>query len=129
MELALNFAWFTLAAVMLVFWHRSAPAHNRSRGMQFVALALALVILLPAISVTDDLLAAQHPAEIDTSIRRSHDWLLAHAVSPVVLASFLSLATSFASDAPAYQIALCAEPPAQRTAVIASIDSRPPPRL
>ncbi len=48
------------------------------RRMQFIALAVVILILLPAISMTDDLLAAQNPAEIDCSARRAHD----HGSSP-----------------------------------------------
>lgn len=40
-------------------------------GIQVVALLLLIVILFPVISVTDDLMAAQNPAETDSVQRRN----------------------------------------------------------
>ena len=72
MELVLNFAWLALALTMVTFWlHHSAPA-RAGRGMQLVAIAALLLILFPVISVSDDLAAAQNPAETDATIRRIH---------------------------------------------------------
>ena len=55
--------------------HRDGASDRR---IQMVALAVVILILLPAISMTDDLVAAQNPAEIDCCAGRHHD----HAASP-----------------------------------------------
>ena len=68
----LNLAWVLLAALMFCLWLRWAPRIGASRRMQFVALAVLLLILFPVISVTDDLQAALNPAEAYTSLRRDH---------------------------------------------------------
>jgi len=68
-EFLLNFAWVGLAVAMAVVW---APMHPRTgvpKGTQVVALAVAILILLPVISISDDLMAAQFPAETDSSLR------------------------------------------------------------
>ena len=49
---------------------------------QFVAMALVILILLPAISMTDDLIAAQNPAEVDCCARRDHDFSSPHSIVP-----------------------------------------------
>ena len=58
MELALNFGWAAVAVWMLFAWARMEPLTAKSRRAQFVALAVVILILLPAISMTDDLIAA-----------------------------------------------------------------------
>jgi hypothetical protein len=65
MELTLNLSWAFVAAWMIFVWVRKAPRTAMDRGAQFVALAVVILMLLPVISVTDDLIAAQNPAEFD----------------------------------------------------------------
>src|SRR5215469_12669714 len=89
MEFVLNFAWLLLAAAMLTVWLRSAPAKGIDRRQQFLALLMVILILLPAISMTDDLLAAQNPAEVDCSLRRDHDHANPHSIIPAVAALLL----------------------------------------
>lgn len=84
MELALNLAWCLLTLAMVCAWLRQDAHPPLSRRVQLIALGLLLVILLPAISMTDDLMAAQNPAEIDCCLRRDHDYSRVHAVFPVV---------------------------------------------
>jgi hypothetical protein len=77
MELILNLAWVLLAALMFGFWLRFARKagpqwQGQNPRMQFVALAMVLLLLFPVISVTDDLQAVQNPAETDSSMRRDH---------------------------------------------------------
>jgi hypothetical protein len=72
MEFLLNSAWVILALLVVCFWlrleHRSPP----DRRLPFVALVVLIVILFPAISVSDDLWSIQNPAETDTCLRRDH---------------------------------------------------------
>lgn len=98
MELALNLAWVVLAVSMVVLWLRLAPEAGGDRRIQFVALALVVLVLLPAISMTDDLIAASNPAEIDTTtVRRDHDWDHQHfalpALAALVVAAFSGLSS------------------------------------
>jgi hypothetical protein len=86
MELALNLGWALVAAWMLYAWLRIAPRTARERGAQFVALAVVILILLPAISMTDDLMAAQNPAEVDCCIRRDHGFASPHSIVPIMAA-------------------------------------------
>jgi hypothetical protein len=127
MELLLNIAWAFLAIVMVGLWLRFSPRDTPNRGIQLVALAVLLFILLPAISMTDDLLAAQNPAEIDCCLRRDHessahpcDFLMVAAL-PLLLFSGLAAGIQY-STVPGIVAPLSSDPPA-----LASIQNRPPP--
>jgi hypothetical protein len=80
MELALNSAWFLLAAALVCLWLRTTPCCGTHRSTEIVALIALALILLPAISMTDDLMAAQNPAEADNCLRRDQSsqplWVL-----------------------------------------------------
>ncbi len=99
MELILNLGWAVLAAWMLCSWARLGPRTDSNRRAQFVALALVILILLPAISITDDLIAAQNPAEVDTCVRRDHDFSSPHSILPAAaglpLPAFAGLSFAF----------------------------------
>jgi len=72
MEFLLNLVWTVLAVLMVCAWLRLGSRTDADRRMQFVALAVLLLILFPVVSVTDDLQAVQNPAETDRCERRSH---------------------------------------------------------
>ncbi len=72
MELALNLAWTVLTMAMLWLWLRGGARKGISRWMQLAALVTVILILLPAISVTDDLMMAQSPAEAERCQRKDH---------------------------------------------------------
>jgi hypothetical protein len=96
MELVLNLVWIVLAGLMLCLWLRFGPqsgpdGRNHGRKMQFVALALLVLILFPVISVTDDLQAAQNPAETESSVRRNQAVASPHSTFPSVAALPLPL--------------------------------------
>jgi hypothetical protein len=127
MELTLNLGWGLLALWMFGAWLRTAPKSGRGRTAQLVALSVVILILLPAISMTDDLIAAQNPAEVDCCVRRDYDCFRAH----------VSVLTASAAPVPAYsgltvgfvQLLtpnLLAAPLVQ-TPALASIQNRPPP--
>lgn len=86
MELVLNLAWALLAAMMVCLWTRLSPRTRVNKPMQFVALAVLLLILFPVVSVTDDLQAAQNPAEADCLVRRDHACSTPHSILPHVAA-------------------------------------------
>jgi hypothetical protein len=84
MELLLNLAWVLVAAIMFCAWLCFAPRTGVSSRLQFVALAVLLLILFPVISVTDDLQAVQNPAETDCLVRRDHGSAQHSILTPAV---------------------------------------------
>ena len=59
------------------------------RGAQCVALIVLLLIMFPVVSVSDDLLSLQNPAEVDCCARRDHAVAGATTVMPAIVASVL----------------------------------------
>lgn len=127
MELILNFAWVALAICMVWLWLRIAPPTGSDRRVQLIALGLALVILLPVISMTDDLIAAKNPAEVDVCLRRDHDWLTPHAVIPPTVALTVATFTGLLFHSTPVLAAFVATAPALRAPALHSVDNRPPP--
>lgn len=127
MELALNLAWLLLAIGMVCLWLRLAPRDAANQRTQFSALVVLIFVLLPAISMTDDLMAAQNPAEADCCLRRDHEDLPLYTVVPAVAALPLPTFTGLScaveqriAAAPLHQSV--ADPPA-----LQSVQNRPPP--
>lgn len=71
MEITLNLAWAACSLVLIWFWIRSTASNPAPRKMQILALAMIVLLLLPVISLSDDLMAMQGPAEMDSSMRRA----------------------------------------------------------
>lgn len=82
MELALNLAWALLAVLLVRLWLRPALPSSVSTRSQAVALLMLIVILFPVISVTDDLVAAHNPAELNCCARRHHAVSCTHSIFP-----------------------------------------------
>lgn len=127
MELTLNLGWVVLAALMLWVWLRMTPGTAKDRRLQFVALAVVILILLPAISMTDDLVAAQNPAEIDCCARRDHGCNHFHPIIPLAavmpVPGFQGLAIRFSRvGAPRQLTSPLVENPS-----LSAIENRPPP--
>ncbi|HEV2462304.1 MAG TPA: hypothetical protein VGT04_00735 [Acidobacteriaceae bacterium] len=74
MELFFNLLWLAISALVVGIWllrtARGVDPVRHSIGVQLVALALLIVILLPVVSLTDDLHASQLLAETDHVWRR-----------------------------------------------------------
>jgi hypothetical protein len=95
MELFLNLAWLGLSVALV--WGYFAFAHsapNKRKWLAVVALALLIFVLLPAISMTDDLSAINNPGETDHIFRRDGTPLPLHtdiavvAIVPLLLGIF-----------------------------------------
>lgn len=71
MELTLNIAWASCSLLLIWFWTRSTASNPVPRRTQILALAMVVLLLLPVISLSDDLMAMQGPAETDSSMRRA----------------------------------------------------------
>jgi hypothetical protein len=116
-----------LAAAMVCLWVRFAPRTGMNRRMQFVALAVLVLILFPVVSVTDDLQAAQNPAEADCLVRRDHKCSTPHSILPHVAALPLPI-----FDGLSFGVQRMATPgtPLVRVSghpALAPIQNRPPP--
>jgi hypothetical protein len=128
MELTLNFGWALLALWMLWAWVRMAPQRTSDRRIQAAALAVVILILLPAISMTDDLVAAQNPAEIDCCAGRHQDHAACpHSIIPAVAAlplpCFTGISLAFVGMAGPSNL----PSPFVENPSLASIQNRPPP--
>jgi hypothetical protein len=86
MEIVLNLIWVLLAVAIVRLWTRHARQEGASRRTQLAALAMLIAILFPVISVTDDLLTIQNPAEVDCCARRNHAAQCPHSIFPAVAA-------------------------------------------
>lgn len=127
MELVLNLVWMMLTALMLWLWLGHAARDGASRGTQFVALAITILILLPTISLTDDLMWAQNPAETDCFQRKSQ--LCATAHSTQSLAADLPPLFSAEPYPDSFHSAVLGNvrTPSLRVPATDSIQNRPPP--
>ena len=127
MELTLNLVWALLAALMAALWLRHGPREGVSRPMQLVALAVLLAILFPAISVSDDLQALNNPAEIDTSVRRTHVAANPHSILPAVVALIRPALAAWSCGAPQFAGSREAPRTSENRPVLPEVCNRPPP--
>lgn len=134
MEVFLNLVWVCVAALMFSLWLRfaSRSGSNRrvdSRRIQFVALAVLVLLLFPVISVTDDLQAAQNPAEAASCHRRDHVYSTTHGIFPAVgalpLPAFAGLTLGIPHPTKQYGL----RTPVVANRALAPIQSRPPPTV
>lgn len=134
MELLSNLIWAAVALVLWTLWMMRRRG-TRDAGLcpgiqaQLIALAVLTLILLPVISVSDDLQASQNPAEIDrTSVRNDQ-----HVLQPDTVRPFSGALAAVISCFPlSYPrtIAFLRSPALRRGEQIADVrvlDSRPPP--
>jgi hypothetical protein len=84
MEFILNLVWVLLAVAIVRLWTSYARQEGVSRRAQVIALATLIVILLPVISITDDLQTIQNPAELECCARRNHVVSCPHSIFPAV---------------------------------------------
>lgn len=127
MELALNLSWFLLAVAMVWLWLRQAPRNASQRRAQMIALGVLLIILLPAISMTDDLMAAQNPAEVDCTVRRHHELHRAHAIFPAAATPPQPVFAGVAFSHQYQPVVSLAPAPVFDSPALAPLQSRPPP--
>lgn len=98
---------------------------RRSRRTQLIALALLILILFPLISVTDDLLAAQNPAESDSFQRR--DAAISGLNAALASSTMLVEVAHTAIPAVIRVAALSLKVAAPAAPALAPIENRPPP--
>lgn len=136
MELLSNLVWLAVSISLwgLWLWRRRGGRKGSlvpGVGLQIVALAMLTAVLLPPISLTDDLHSCQLPAEIKRTVVRS-DRPLAPVAPPGVL-PFLFALGAFCLSLPGLRTVsfLTREelPPRQSRGHHLSLWSRPPPAL
>jgi hypothetical protein len=134
-EILLNLVWVALSVTLSVFWllrrvSSNPKEHSISVKTQLVSLAVVLLILLPVVSLTDDLQASIAPAEVEHACRRG-DALPGHdAPLPsqfAIVATWLIILHSPNSIAvgPASQSVEVHHP---QSGFVHPFQSRPPPR-
>ncbi len=134
MELLCNLAWVAVSTVLWSSWlvrrrHARTASILPAIAVQLISLAALTAILLPVISITDDLQASNNPAEVERSAgKRDHLFsfqqdrhgapgivaLVVPILRPSLLIRFSLLPTDFAV-------------PTQGTAHAFTLWSRPPP--
>jgi hypothetical protein len=127
MELALNLGWLVLAVLLCGIWMRQAPQDGPDRRMQLVALALVILILFPVISVTDDILTVQNPAETDCCQRRDHACASEHSALQAAAVTIVPFFAGLPSDSIHYSVLGTPLVSTMEVAVMDSIQNRPPP--
>jgi hypothetical protein len=135
-EAFFNLAWVAITVALFSAWITSGRLRNkRSRlpsvGVQLVAVALLAAILLPVISLTDDLQATPTLADSEHLSRRAdiqptHDHLL-HAL-PVALAQWVSAIPTIYAQ-PRAILALDQPPSSVLQGYLRVVGSRPPPSV
>lgn len=133
MEAFFNLLWVAISLLMVGFWlARTARGDDdpvrHSIGVQLIALALLIVILLPVVSLTDDLHASAMLAEADHMWRRCDFQaigdLALHAVAVAITGlallqiasqsrtvAWLSMPPRKANPCSGYQCVLATRPP------------------
>ena len=133
-ELLSNLGWAIVALALWGAWlarQGSAPHARLSFGIkgQLVALAVLTVILLPVISVSDDLQASHNPAEVERTCIRSDQHLLLPDAPPPAPAALAVIITYLLLQTPraiAY-LRPTVPPSIEQAGCIRDFASRPPP--
>ena len=128
-EIILNLAWALCSLGLIWFWRRAGVSDSDSPKTQVLALAMVVLLLLPVISVSDDLMAMQGPAETDTCLRRAlhagegHPSVIPRSMAmPEPLFTALSIHRLSQNVVQTYRVA------PSPTLLVQSLDSRPPPQ-
>jgi hypothetical protein len=129
MELTLNLAWALLAVILVRLWRWLAPPSAASSRTQVVALLMLIVILFPVISVTDDIGAAQNPAELDCCARRHHAVSSSHSNFPAAATLPPSVFTELSFGFLRFAAPGNRPAPLVKIPALASIQNRPPPAV
>lgn len=128
MELALNLVWMFTAVVLLGLWHRYAPRRGAGRLLQAAALIALILLLLPVVSVTDDLHFSAVASETELGQRREHHLAPLPPIHPAALPALLPASVNFVFFEEFVQRVLPApRPSSTRSPLPLSLGKRPPP--
>ncbi len=129
MEIILNIAWALSSLGLIWIWTRSTESDSVPRRTQLLALAMVVLLLLPVISLSDDLMAMQGPAESDTCLRRMLHSDDTHPPAPAT--SFAlpeQLVTSLTLSGYSQEVLEEYSPTTPANTLTRALDSRPPPQ-
>lgn len=128
MELTLNLVWLATGLAMFAAWMLLPKNEQISRRCQAACLAIAILLLLPVISLSDDLVAAQAAREADCCLRRAQDGhpLLPHADATAWAIPALAI-FAFHSPLRSEIVLLAEEHVQQRSGDVRLPYNRPPP--
>jgi len=128
MELALNLVWLLLAVLLVKHWLSHTARGSARTRTHIAALGMLILILFPVISVTDDLVAAQNPAELDCCVRRLNAASACpHSIFPAVAALPPPALSGLSVGFPSFNAPRPAPAPYKKMPTLASIQNRPPP--
>lgn len=133
MELLSNLTWIAVALALWIVWLAGSwrpPAPGRSGvKVQLTALAVLSLILLPVISVSDDLQASHNPAEVERTCVRNDQHLVHLDAIPRVPAALATLVTCLLLPSSRTIAFLDAPrvPHPEKLAQVQVFSSRPPP--
>jgi hypothetical protein len=129
MELFLNLAWAVSSLALIWIWARGSTRDRVPRSMQFLALAMTLLLLLPVISLSDDLQAMQGPSETDTCLRRVLHSDETHPVTFPASPGFpVQIVDALTEISFIQEVHVVDRPNPTARLWTHSLDSRPPPR-
>jgi hypothetical protein len=85
MELLCNLAWLAVTIALWGFWCAQGRQVKRRSllpaiAVQLISLCALTAILLPVISITDDLQASNNPAEVERGAGKRNQFLHSHQV-------------------------------------------------
>ncbi|HYJ46687.1 MAG TPA: hypothetical protein VEV81_08745 [Pyrinomonadaceae bacterium] len=102
MELLLNLLWVSVSLLVVFMWARAVwLGQTRLTWSAVAAVALLLLLILPVISMTDDLVAMAAPLEDDHPVRRGDmpllhlDRLSSAPLDAIALVTLLLLGIAF----------------------------------
>ena len=134
MEVLFNLIWVAVSVALFAVWLICFPQKRKKSllpgaGTQIVALAMLAIILLPVISLTDDLQATNTPAEAEHLSRRGDlEHALDHSLHclPVAFGQLISGLLLPAQQQAAFTVT--ADPPVrQMRGYSRAMATRPPP--
>jgi len=128
-EILLNLAWVVCSCCLIGSWLRHRRSNPAPFRMQALALASVVLLLLPVISLSDDLMAMQGAVETDSAMRRvlqpDHDH---PSVTPHFWALPAAIAAFVAADVWTQDPLLAFAPAPVFSFHLQTVGSRPPPR-
>ena len=133
MELLLNLLWVSVSLLVVLIWARAVwLGQTRLTWSAVAAVALLLLLILPVISMTDDLVAMAAPLEDDHPVRRGDmpllhlDHLSSAPLDALALVTLLLLGIAFIATLLTRLV-----PPSYSRTLLAGFDRasfvRPPP--
>jgi hypothetical protein len=130
MEIVLNVAWALCSLGLIWVWMRSSASNPIPRRTQVLALMMVVLLLLPVISLSDDLMAMQGLAETDTCLRRALHSCDTH---PSTMAASFALPEQVVSalvmSGGSQEVLEDCSPTPPTAFLMRALDSRPPPEV